>query len=251
MWMSSLLCLRRIVSLSLLSALCSPALAADALTLTIKIEGLRNDKGLVRVALFHGSMPRDERLKVLEDFRRRRADVLVATHVVEGGAPIPAARAWVIEQADKMTPQRLHRVWCQARSAKAAADVIAVVGDEPDAEGLSWVEAMPSLLTGFDLGARLLSQGTLDHLVGERAGLLPQWTWINPKKDRELLFDVRPRTHRLLQQDPMLRAGANAEISRLLRARWDSWWSDDALPCPVPENRTDGPKRRRRRRRRR
>lgn len=64
----------------------------------------------LRLALLHGKMKGKEKDQVLEDFRNKKYDILVATPVVEVGIDIPNATVIVIEAADRFGLSQLHQL---------------------------------------------------------------------------------------------------------------------------------------------
>lgn len=64
----------------------------------------------LRLALLHGKMKGKEKDQVLEDFRNKKYDILVATPVVEVGIDIPNATIIVIEAADRFGLSQLHQL---------------------------------------------------------------------------------------------------------------------------------------------
>ncbi|MCL4397498.1 ATP-dependent DNA helicase RecG [Patescibacteria group bacterium] len=64
----------------------------------------------LKLGLLHGRMKPKEKDKVLEDFRRGKLDILVATPVVEVGIDIPTATIMVIEAADRFGLAQLHQL---------------------------------------------------------------------------------------------------------------------------------------------
>ncbi len=63
-----------------------------------------------KVALLHGQMKGSEKEEVMRAFANRRADILVATTVVEVGVDVPNATLMVIEDADRFGLSQLHQL---------------------------------------------------------------------------------------------------------------------------------------------
>ena len=63
-----------------------------------------------RIATGHGQMNEHQLEQVMQDFWERRADVLVATTIVEAGLDISTANTLVIERADLMGLSQLHQL---------------------------------------------------------------------------------------------------------------------------------------------
>lgn len=64
----------------------------------------------LKLGLLHGRMKPKEKDKTLEDFRKQKTDILVATPVVEVGIDIPTATIMVIEAADRFGLAQLHQL---------------------------------------------------------------------------------------------------------------------------------------------
>ncbi|MBI5467216.1 MAG: ATP-dependent DNA helicase RecG [Candidatus Kerfeldbacteria bacterium] len=62
------------------------------------------------VGVVHGAMPADERVQVLEKFRRQEIMVLVSTTVIEVGIDVPNATLMVIEGAERFGVSQLHQL---------------------------------------------------------------------------------------------------------------------------------------------
>ncbi len=63
-----------------------------------------------RIGLIHGSLEKDERNKILNNFLDRKLDILVSTTVIEVGIDFPNANVIVIENADKYGLSQLHQL---------------------------------------------------------------------------------------------------------------------------------------------
>jgi len=63
-----------------------------------------------RVSIIHGSMNKDEKNIVLNDFLNKKIDVLVSTTVIEVGIDFPNANVIVIENANKYGLSQLHQL---------------------------------------------------------------------------------------------------------------------------------------------
>jgi len=63
-----------------------------------------------RVGLIHGSMEKEDKNKVLNDFLNKKIDVLVSTTVIEVGIDFPKANVIIIDNANKYGLSQLHQL---------------------------------------------------------------------------------------------------------------------------------------------
>ncbi|MCO4743458.1 MAG: hypothetical protein KC912_01630 [Proteobacteria bacterium] len=192
-----------------------------------------------RVAMFHGSMARDERHAIYEDFRRHRYDVLVSTGPFEMGPPVSRASVTIVEQADRMDPVRLQRA-CRHLSKSSVESVRAffVTGDVPDPVGVVRAE-------------RVASRGDELQLVRElREGSLPEppsTSFLDIRRDRELVLAAHHLVHASARKDSTLRQSPIGDALGDIELVWRMRHPGESLDLPSGK---PGARRRRRRRKR-
>jgi RecG-like helicase len=194
-----------------------------------------------RIALYHGSMARDERARVAEDVLHHRVDVVVATTRYEEGGPLGGIGAVLVEQAQGEDPARVRQLMGVPRG--PASWLALILGD--DAAAPAWMA--------------VLSEPRFEVATGGPP--VPQLRWAG---DDAIGWEARGAAHELLAEDPGLRR--SPELARQVRDRWSDWFpapveaeaaetegedTDDegGWPCPIPDvPAVAGEKKRRRRR---
>ena len=83
---------------------------ADEASVKRTHEQLAATIGKAKVALLHGKMKEEEKIGILEKFRKGEVSVLVATTVVEVGVDVPEANWMVIDHADRLGLSQLHQL---------------------------------------------------------------------------------------------------------------------------------------------
>jgi len=198
-----------------------------------------------RVRLFHGAMSRDERYATWAAFRDRSIDVLLTTTHFEAGPAVPAASHVIVEQADRMSLSRLHRVRGHVSVSRFEPACLLIAGESPDPDGLERIRRFAESDHGFQVAEQELEQRGIASMVAVEAPRRPPLAWVDLVADIDLLLQAREDARQILEDDPGLRRGAYVELARYLRARWADL---SEAPCPVQVSGAPGRRRRRRRR---
>jgi ATP-dependent DNA helicase RecG len=170
----------------------------------------------LRIALLHGRMRPAEKDSVMEDFRVRKADLLIATTVVEVGVDVPNATVMLVENAERFGLAQLHQL--RGRIGRGEHASVCILFDEggPDNEDAkARLAAMERTTDGFELAdedLRLRGEGTLFDI--KQSGL-PDLRLAKLSEDVELVKRARRRAFELIEEDPELDAHPN--LLELLR----------------------------------
>src|SRR5207249_36048 len=117
----------------------------------------------LRVALLHGQMPSREKDRVMEEFRRGEASVLISTTVIEVGVDVPEATVMLIENAERFGLSQLHQL--RGRVGRGAHGGWCVLfADDTTEDAKARLEAIASTTDGFALAEadlRIRGEGTI------------------------------------------------------------------------------------------
>jgi ATP-dependent DNA helicase RecG len=158
----------------------------------------------VRVGLLHGRLRPDIAASVIEQFRRRELDVLVATTVIEVGVDVPSATVMVIEDAERFGLAQLHQLRGRVgRGAeRGACYLVSSAGrDDPAWERLSLLE---STSDGFEVAEADLRMRGPGELIGTRQAGLPDLRMTDLLSDTALIEMAREDAFALVAADPTL-----------------------------------------------
>jgi ATP-dependent DNA helicase RecG len=173
----------------------------------------------LRLGLLHGRMVSNEKDAVLEAFRRRELDILVATTVIEVGIDIPNASVMVIEGADRFGLAQLHQL--RGRVGRGAEQSYCLLlSDDPSYTARQRLKLLEELNDGFALAeADLRLRGPGDYF-GTRQSGLPEFVAAD-FSDVRLVETARREAQQILAADPGLsepeHAALAAQVARTRR----------------------------------
>ena len=186
----------------------------------VEYERLRRDEFPdLRVGLLHGRMSLAEKQSVMEAFREREIDVLVATLVIEVGVDIPNATVMMIMTADHFGMSQLHQI--RGRVGRGEYKGVCVLVSDAETEiARARLQAVVETLDGFELAQKDLEiRGPGRNLAEVQSG----WSgWRFARfDDLELLgkargvaegildadFDLRLPEHRVLRREAVRTIG--------------------------------------------
>lgn len=133
-----------------------------------------------RITIAHGQMGEKQLEKAMVDFVQKRADILVATTIIESGLDIPSANTMFINQADKYGLADLHQLRGRVGRYKHRAYCYLVLDEKTvlsgtSAKRLKAIEEFSDLGAGFQIAMRDLEiRGAGNILGGEQSGHITQ-----------------------------------------------------------------------------
>ncbi|MGE0880370.1 MAG: ATP-dependent DNA helicase RecG [Acidimicrobiia bacterium] len=156
----------------------------------------------LRLGLLHGRMPAGEKDAVMQAFRRRELDVLVATTVIEVGVDVPNSTVMVICDADRFGIAQLHQL--RGRVGRGADKSYCYLLSGEMEDGSPRLEALVSTTNGFELAEidlELRGEGTL---MGERQKGRSDLKLASLRRDKEWVEKAREAAFVIADVDPFL-----------------------------------------------
>lgn len=173
----------------------------------------------LRLGAVHGRMKREEREAVMNQFRDRSIDVLVATVVIEVGVDVPNATMMVVEHAERFGLAQLHQLRGRVGRGKKRG-VCALIGEPTTEEGRRRLEAIGGTTDGFEIAELDLGIRGPGELFGARQSGLPPFRVADLIKDLDLLRLARQDAADWIERDPRLLGPDAVEMRRILMARY-------------------------------
>jgi ATP-dependent DNA helicase RecG len=163
------------------------------------------------LALLHGGMRPREKHEAMAAFASGRADVLVATTVIEVGIDVPNATVMLIENAERFGISQLHQLRGRVGRGEHRARCF-LVGSADSGR----LRALVRHADGFRLAEIDLTMRKEGELVGTRQSGVGQFRVARLPEDAQLLELARARAEAVLASDPRLCAPEHALLGMAL-----------------------------------
>jgi ATP-dependent DNA helicase RecG len=158
-----------------------------------------------RLVLLHGQMHAREKQRVMAEFAEGKADVLVATTVIEVGIDVANATVMLVENAERFGLSQLHQL--RGRVGRGEHNSKCLLVGPPGARRL---RAMVEHSDGFRLAEIDLQLRSEGELVGTRQSGLRQFAIASLPQDEALLERARERAEEINAADPELEGPEHA-----------------------------------------
>jgi ATP-dependent DNA helicase RecG len=166
-----------------------------------------------RVGLLHGRMGEAAKASVMEQFRRRDLDVLVATSVIEVGVDVPGATLMVIEHAERFGLSQLHQF--RGRICRGTiAGLCWLLADPATEDSRRRLETFVRTRDGFALAEADARQRGAGQLFGTRQHGTGELRLADPINDAALLQWARKDALNMVLKDPGLRGQDHVLLRR-------------------------------------
>jgi ATP-dependent DNA helicase RecG len=174
--------------------------------------------------LLHGQMRPREKQAAMEAFASGRAQVLVATTVIEVGVDVPNATVMLVENAERFGISQLHQL--RGRVGRGEHASTCLLAGPP---GSARLQALAKHSDGFRLAEIDLWIRKEGELVGTRQSGLGQFKFASLPEDGELLESARARAREILALDP----GLDGPVHGLLGGALEDAFGAEVLR-PIP-----------------
>ena len=205
-------------------ALVDESETAEARAATREVERLRSAVfPELEVGLLTGRMRPAEKQRVMQDFRDRKIDVLVATTVIEVGVDVPNATIMIVENAERFGLAQLHQLRGRVGRGEHPGEFF-LFSDAKSEESRARMQAIASTTDGFELAEydlRLRGEG---HILGDRQHGLPALRLVSVIADGELIATTRKAAFEIIEADPHLEQPQHGPLSREVKRVYREAW---------------------------
>ncbi len=168
-----------------------------------------------KTAVVHGKQLNDVKAFNMDAFAAGRADILVATSVIEVGVDVPNASVMVIESAERFGLSQLHQLRGRVGRGSEKSYCVLMTGVKLSKESRHRIELMCATENGFELAEEDMKMRGPGDLEGtQQSGLPISLNIASLAKDGLILNAARDCADAVLKEDPTLESDKN----QLLRA---------------------------------
>jgi ATP-dependent DNA helicase RecG len=167
-----------------------------------------------QLALLHGGMRPREKQEAMAAFASGKADVLVATTVIEVGIDVPNATVILIENAERFGISQLHQL--RGRVGRGEHRSRCLLVGPTGGGGSRRLGALVRYTDGFRLAEIDLAMRKEGELIGTRQSGLGQFRVARLPDDAQMLERARARAEAIVAQDPQLCAPEHALLGAAL-----------------------------------
>ncbi len=154
-----------------------------------------------RIGLVHGRLKPAEKDAVMQRFKAREIDLLVATTVIEVGVDVPNASLMIIENAERLGLSQLHQLRGRVGRGQAQSSCILLFQSPLSTTARERLGIMRETNDGFVIAEKDLELRGAGEVLGTRQTGLAEFRIAVLGRDDDLLDDVSELADRLLATD--------------------------------------------------
>ena len=171
-----------------------------------------------KTAVVHGKQLNDVKQFNMDAFAAGRADILVATSVIEVGVDVPNASVMVIESAERFGLSQLHQLRGRVGRGSEKSYCVLMTGQKLSKESRHRIELMCATENGFELAEEDMKMRGPGDLEGtQQSGLPISLNIASLAKDGLILNAARDTADAVLKADPTLHEDRNQLLRKELR----------------------------------
>ncbi|MBV0890430.1 ATP-dependent DNA helicase RecG [Paracoccus sp. Z118] len=168
------------------------------------------------VRLVHGQMPAEARDAAMADFAAGRAQLLVATTVIEVGVDVSEATIMVIERAESFGLAQLHQLRGRVGRGPGQSTCVLLYQEPLGESGRRRLQILRETEDGFRIAEEDLQMRGAGDVLGTAQSGLPRFRIADLERQPALLALARSDARALLESDPQLASPRGRAIRALL-----------------------------------
>lgn len=167
------------------------------------------------VVMVHGKMKSKDKDTAMQLFVQNKAQIMVATTVIEVGVNVPNASVMIIENAERFGLSQLHQLRGRVGRGAEQSYCVLVTSPQISRESQQRVDVMCRTTDGFEIAeADLRLRGPGDMEGTQQSGLAFDLKISSLAKDGQILELARNWAKKVVEDDPMFELQQNGIIRR-------------------------------------
>jgi len=138
------------------------------------------------VGLIHGSMDKEKKNDILNDFLNKKIDVLVSTTVIEVGIDFPNANVIIIENANKYGLSQLHQLRGRVGRGNKESYCILMFNSNLSTNARKRIKILKSLTNGFDISEEDMKLRGYGDILGFKQSGIKKFKLADPMQHKDL-----------------------------------------------------------------
>jgi len=173
-----------------------------------------------RVGIIHGRLEREEKERVMREFKDKKIDILVSTVLIEAGIDMPDASIMLIEHAERFGLAQLHQLRGRVGRGNFKAYCILVSNAKTDEAKLR-MNALVKCRDGFELAEKDLKIRGPGEFFGVKQHGFDEFKIACPQKDVNILKLAQKEAFALIDEDPLLTLPRHKQLLNCLKGKFD------------------------------
>jgi ATP-dependent DNA helicase RecG len=178
----------------------------------------------LRVGVLHGQLAALEKETVMEQFRRGKIDVLIATTIIEVGIDVPNATVMMIQHAERFGLSTLHQLRGRVGRGPNSSQCL-LVADVRGDDARKRIQIMTRTTDGFVLSEEDLALRGPGEVLGAMQHGIPVFKLGNLLGDARLIQAARHAAENLLVIDPDLKNPGHAGLKAATQSQYGVPWT--------------------------
>lgn len=156
------------------------------------------------LTMLHGKMKPQEKEEAMQYFASGKAQIMVATTVIEVGVNVPNASVMIIESAERFGLSQLHQLRGRVGRGAEQSYCILMTSDKLSTDGRTRIKTMCETNDGFKISeVDMQLRGPGDILGTQQSGVV-DFKRLDLAKDGNIIRVAKQEVEQLLQNDPYL-----------------------------------------------
>lgn len=156
------------------------------------------------VGLIHGRLPDEEKLAVMEQFRRGILHILVGTTILEVGVHVPKATVMIIEHPERFGLSQLHQLRGRVGRGSKPGLCLLMIPENLSEKALLRLQVLVNSLDGFEIAQKDMEQRGYGQFAGTMQAGMGELDISEMLRESDLLFRAKRAAEKLIDGDPEL-----------------------------------------------